>query len=68
MTDVISLDEARARRRSPVPTFDGVMDRLFEALDLMEQVRGTEAAHKAVCDGIEMLLTREERMLAWPRK
>lgn len=70
MNNLISLDEARASRRKPgaVPTFDRVMERLFESLDLMEQVRGTEAAHKAVCDGIEMLLTREERMLAWPRK
>ncbi|MBY3233787.1 hypothetical protein GYN07_10500 [Rhizobium leguminosarum bv. viciae 248] len=67
MGEVVNLSERR-KRPEPVPTFDRVMERLFEALDLMEPVRGTGAAHKAVCDGIEMLLTREERLLAWPRK
>lgn len=66
MTEVISLDEARALRRKPgaVPTFDRVMDRLFEALDLIDAQR-TDEAHRAVCEACEMLLTREERVIAW---
>ncbi|WP_064681266.1 hypothetical protein [Rhizobium bangladeshense] len=69
MGEVIELKaRRRLKRPEPVPSFDKIMGRLFEALDLMEPVRGTEAAHKAVCDGIEMLLAREERRMTWPTK
>ncbi|MBB3394472.1 hypothetical protein [Rhizobium sp. BK060] len=69
MADVISLSEVRERRKAaePVPTFDRVMERLFDALDHIE-ANATGEAHRAACEGIEMLLTREERMRSWPRK
>lgn len=67
MAEVISLKEARERRR-PVPSFDRLMERLFEALDLLDGVEGGQAARQAVYESCEMVLLREERMRSWPMK
>lgn len=67
MAEVISLKEARERRR-PVPSFDAVLQRFFDALDLLDGVEGGQAARRAVYEGCEMLLTREEGRAVWPTK
>jgi hypothetical protein len=75
MADVISLSEVRERRRKGVPfdpmaEFDASMEVLFAALDLLDGALDPKAreARRKVCEGIELLLRREERILAWTRK
>ena len=57
----------RRKASTAVPHFDRVMERLFEAIDLIDEGSGV-AARAAVCDACEMLLRREEGAHAWPRK
>ncbi|MBX5046978.1 hypothetical protein [Rhizobium lentis] len=75
MAEVISLSEARARRRKgapfdPLAEFDASMEVLFASLDLLDGTWDPKVreARRKVCEGIELLLRREERILAWTRK
>ncbi len=75
MAEIISLHDVRARKRpqpsfDPLAEFDASMEVLFAALDLLEGTWDPKAreARRKVCGGIELLLKREERMQAWPRK
>jgi hypothetical protein len=61
MGEIVKLAD---RRKPSVPEFDRVMERLFEAIDLIEE----GAAREAVCDACDLLLRREEGMLAWPKR
>ncbi len=74
MAEIISLHDVRARKRpqafDPLAEFDASMEALFASLDLLEGAwdpRAREARRK-VCEGIELLLKREERMQAWTSK
>jgi len=74
MSEVISLQavrEVRGRVKTfdPRADFDRSMELLMGAIDLIDDGgRSRAAARQAVCDACELLLLREERMLAWPRK
>jgi hypothetical protein len=75
MADVISLSEVRERRRKappfdPLAEFEASMEVLFASLDLLEGTWDPKAreARRKVCEGIELLLRREERIFTWTRK
>lgn len=71
MAEVISLREAREKRRvgafDPLAEFDASVEVLFEAVDLLEGSWNQKAreARQKVCEGIELLLKREERLMSW---
>lgn len=68
MGEVVKLAEWR-NARLPIPEFDRVMGRLFEAIDLIEQGPHKQgAAREAVCDACDLLLRREEGMRSWPKR
>ncbi len=71
MSKVVSLDEVRKKKRpqafDPLAEFDASMEVLFASLDLLDGALDPKAreARRKVCEGIELLLRREERILAW---
>lgn len=68
MGEVVPLPISRRPAR-PVPSLEMVMERLFEAIDLIDAgPRQRSAARRAVCDACDLLLRREERALAWPKR
>ncbi len=75
MAEIISLHDVRARKRpqlsfDPLAEFDASMEVLFASLDLLEGTWDPKAreARRKVCEGIELLLRREERIITWTRK